>query len=30
VACFPVRVERGSAGWVRAVAIVPDDVNTSA
>ena len=24
VACFPIRVERGSAGWVRAVAIVPD------
>jgi kynurenine formamidase len=25
VACFPVLIERASAGWTRAVAIVPDD-----
>ena len=25
VVCFPVSVERGSAGWTRAVALVPDD-----
>ncbi len=25
VACFPVKVERGSAGWVRAVALVPKE-----
>jgi kynurenine formamidase len=24
VSCFPVKIERGSAGWVRAVAIVPE------
>jgi len=24
VSCFPVKVERGSAGWVRAVALVPE------
>jgi kynurenine formamidase len=23
VSCFPVKIERGSAGWVRAVALVP-------
>jgi len=26
VACFPVLIERASAGWARAVAILPDDV----
>lgn len=25
VSCFPVKVERGSAGWVRAVALVQED-----
>ena len=25
VCCFPVKVERGSAGWVRAVALVEGD-----
>jgi kynurenine formamidase len=25
VACFPVKIERGSAGWVRAVAMVRED-----
>lgn len=25
VACFPVKIERGSAGWVRAVALVEED-----
>jgi kynurenine formamidase len=25
VCCFPIKVERGSAGWVRAVALVPED-----
>ena len=24
VSCFPVKIERGSAGWVRAVALVPE------
>ena len=24
IACFPVKVQRGSAGWTRAVAILPD------
>jgi kynurenine formamidase len=26
VACFPVLIERASAGWTRAVAIVPDEI----
>jgi len=25
VSCFPIKIERGSAGWIRAVALIPGD-----
>lgn len=28
VSCFPVKIERASAGWCRAVAMVPNDADT--
>ena len=29
ISCFPVKVHRGSAGWTRAVALLPDEDDAS-